>query len=85
MDLLTNTLAFVFALGVIIFVHEAGHYLVAKSFGVRVLTFSLGFGRKIFGFTRGEKQAAKNGRPARTSWSITRGAWAKRNAGKKAK
>ena len=56
MDLLTNTLAFVFALGVIIFVHEAGHYLVAKSFGVRVLTFSLGFGRKIFGFTRGETE-----------------------------
>lgn len=56
MDLLTNTLAFVFALGVIIFVHEGGHYLMAKAFDVRVLTFSLGFGRKIFGFTRGETE-----------------------------
>ena len=56
MDLLTNTLAFVFALGVIIFVHEGGHYLVAKAFDMRVLTFSLGFGRKIFGFQRGETE-----------------------------
>jgi regulator of sigma E protease len=55
-DFLTNTLAFVFALGVIIFVHEGGHYLVAKAFDVRVLTFSLGFGQKIFGFTRGETE-----------------------------
>lgn len=53
MTLLTNTLAFVFALGVIIFVHEAGHLLMAKAFGVRVLTFSLGFGRRLFGVRRG--------------------------------
>ncbi|MEZ5331024.1 MAG: RIP metalloprotease RseP [Thermoanaerobaculia bacterium] len=53
MTLLSNTLAFVFALGVIIFVHEAGHLLMAKAFGVRVLTFSLGFGRRLFGFRRG--------------------------------
>jgi regulator of sigma E protease len=50
----TNTLAFVFALGVIIFVHEGGHLLMAKFFNVRVLTFSLGFGKKIWGFRRGE-------------------------------
>ena len=37
------------------------------------------------GFTREKKMPAKNGRPARTSWSITRGAWAKRTAGAKAK
>jgi len=54
MDFLTNTLAFVFALGVIIFVHEAGHLLVAKAFDVRVLAFSLGFGKRLFGFQRGE-------------------------------
>ena len=53
-DLLGNSVAFVFALGVIIFVHEGGHYLMAKAFGVRVLTFSLGFGRRIWGFRRGE-------------------------------
>jgi len=54
MNVLSNTLAFVFALGVIIFVHEAGHLLVAKAFNVRVLTFSLGFGRRLFGVRRGD-------------------------------
>jgi len=51
-NVLSNTAAFIFALGVIIFVHEAGHLLVAKIFGVRVLTFSLGFGPRIWGFRR---------------------------------
>jgi regulator of sigma E protease len=54
MDLLTNAAAFIFALGVIIFVHEAGHLLVGKAFNMRVLAFSLGFGKRIFGFRRGE-------------------------------
>ena len=54
MHFLTNTLAFAFALGIIVFVHEAGHLLVAKAFGVRVLTFSLGFGKRLWGFQRGE-------------------------------
>ena len=45
--------AFIFALGVIVFVHELGHYVVAKFFGVRVVTFSLGFGQRIWGFERG--------------------------------
>lgn len=47
-------LAFTFALGIIIFVHEAGHLLVAKAFDTKVLAFSLGFGRRLFGFRRGE-------------------------------
>ncbi|MEA2600839.1 MAG: hypothetical protein QOF89_1831 [Acidobacteriota bacterium] len=55
-DILTNILAFAFALGVIIVVHEAGHLLVAKAFGVRVLTFSVGFGRRLWGFRRGETE-----------------------------
>lgn len=41
-------------MGALVFVHELGHFLVAKATGVRVLTFSLGFGPRIFGFTRGE-------------------------------
>jgi regulator of sigma E protease len=53
-DLLTNATAFIFALGVIIFVHEAGHLLMGKAFGMRVLAFSLGFGKRILGFRRGE-------------------------------
>ena len=41
-------------LGVLIFVHELGHFVVAKLSGVRVLVFSLGFGPKIFGVRFGE-------------------------------
>jgi len=41
------------ALGLLIFVHELGHFLVAKAVGVRVLKFSLGFGRSIVSFERG--------------------------------
>ena len=54
MNLLSNTAAFIFALGVIIFFHEFGHLLAAKAFNMRVLTFSLGFGKRLFGFQRGE-------------------------------
>ena len=44
---MTSILAFVFVLGVLIFVHELGHFLMARRIGVRVLTFSLGFGPKL--------------------------------------
>jgi regulator of sigma E protease len=44
---------FVLLLGVLIFVHEMGHFLVALWCGVRVEVFSLGFGKKIFQFKRG--------------------------------
>jgi regulator of sigma E protease len=54
--LLTTLLAFIFVLGVLIFVHELGHYLAAKRIGVRVLTFSLGFGPKLLGFRRGDTE-----------------------------
>ena len=40
----------------IIFVHELGHFAVAKAFGMRVLTFSLGFGKQLWGFRRGETE-----------------------------
>jgi len=43
----TTAFAFVLLLGVLIFVHELGHFLVAKACGVRVLKFSLGFGPAI--------------------------------------
>jgi len=43
-------------LGVLIFVHELGHFLVAKRSGVGVLKFSLGFGPKLFGVKRGETE-----------------------------
>jgi regulator of sigma E protease len=43
-----------FVLGVLVFVHEFGHYAVAKLCGVRVDVFSLGFGKRLWGFRRGE-------------------------------
>ena len=46
-------LAFLFVLGVLIFVHELGHFLMARRIGVRVLTFSLGFGPKLVNVKRG--------------------------------
>ncbi len=49
-------LAFLFVLGVLIFVHELGHFLAARRHGVRVLTFSLGFGPKILKVTRGDTE-----------------------------
>jgi regulator of sigma E protease len=52
----TSLLAFVFVLGVLIFVHELGHFLMARRIGVRVITFSLGFGPKLIGFHRGDTE-----------------------------
>jgi regulator of sigma E protease len=52
----TSILAFVFVLGVLIFVHELGHFLMARRIGVRVLTFSLGFGPKLIAFRRGDTE-----------------------------
>jgi regulator of sigma E protease len=46
--------AIVLILGILVFIHELGHYLVAKWFGVRVEVFSLGFGKRLFGFRKGE-------------------------------
>ncbi len=42
--------AFILVLSVLVFVHEWGHYIVAKMCGIRVETFSIGFGKEIFGF-----------------------------------
>ncbi len=49
-----TVVAFIFVLGVLIFIHELGHYLVAKALGIRVEVFSLGFGTRLFGFRRGD-------------------------------
>jgi regulator of sigma E protease len=49
----TNLLAFILVLGFLIFAHEAGHFMFAKLFRVRVLVFSFGFGKRLFGFRKG--------------------------------
>lgn len=47
---------FMVVLGVLIFFHELGHFLLAKAFGVKVLKFSLGFGYKLVGKKWGETE-----------------------------
>ncbi len=49
-------LSAVILLGIIIFVHELGHFLFAKLLGVRVLKFSLGFGPKLVGRKYGDTE-----------------------------
>jgi regulator of sigma E protease len=56
LNLLTTVLAFVVVLGITVTIHEFGHFAMAKLLKIRVLTFSLGFGPKIFGFTRGDTE-----------------------------
>jgi regulator of sigma E protease len=51
--LITTILAFVVVLGITITIHEFGHFAMAKLLKIRVLVFSLGFGPKLLGFTRG--------------------------------
>lgn len=53
-SVLSGAVPLIVLLGLLIFVHEMGHFLVAKYYKVRVETFSLGFGPKLFKFTRGE-------------------------------
>ncbi len=49
-------LAVIVLLGGLIFVHELGHFLMAKRLGIRVLKFSLGFGPRLVGFKRGDTE-----------------------------
>jgi len=49
-NFLTDALVVIAVLGVMIFVHELGHFMAARWFGIRVLIFSLGFGKRLFGF-----------------------------------
>jgi regulator of sigma E protease len=53
---MNTILSFIIVLGILIFVHELGHFLVAKLCKVKVLKFSLGFGPKIFGRQYGDTE-----------------------------
>jgi regulator of sigma E protease len=61
MTLLTTILAFLVTLGILIVIHELGHYWVARWCGVKVLRFSIGFGRPLARWVRG---------PDRTEWVV---------------
>jgi regulator of sigma E protease len=53
---LITVLSFAFVLGVLVFVHELGHFLAAKRVGIRVLKFQLGFNPTIISFRRGDTE-----------------------------
>jgi len=59
---MTTLIAFLFALGVLVFVHELGHYLVARWCGVKILRFSIGFGKPLLTWKVGKDQ---------TEWSLS--------------
>ena len=52
MNFLSNILAFLVVIGVIIFIHELGHFLAARLFRIRVRVFSVGIGTRLWGFER---------------------------------
>ena len=47
---MTTILAFIFVIGILVFIHELGHYLAARSVGIRVERFSVGFPPRLFSF-----------------------------------
>ena len=59
-----GVLAFIVALLFSVMVHEAGHYLTAKKFHMRVTEFFLGFGKRIWSFQRGETEFGVKAIPA---------------------
>jgi len=54
MGFLISVAAFVGVLGLLVLIHEFGHYAVAKLCGVRVEVFSIGFGKRLLGFRKGD-------------------------------
>ncbi len=54
MHLLFVIIEFAIVLGLLVLIHELGHFIVAKLCGVRIETFSIGFGPRIFGFRYGD-------------------------------
>src|SRR6516165_1770981 len=61
-DIAQKILAFVVTLGVLVVFHELGHYIVARLAGVKVLRFSVGFGRIVW---------SRNVGPDRTEWALS--------------
>ena len=60
---MVSTIISLLILGILIIVHEAGHFLLARRAGVRVLRFSMGFGPTLFKWTRGHTEYAVSAIP----------------------
>ena len=54
MELIQTVLAFIVALGILVTIHEYGHYWVARKVGVKIIRFSIGFGRPVWSTNRGD-------------------------------
>lgn len=52
--MILSVAAIIFTFGLVIFLHEAGHFIFCRILGVKVERFAFGFGPEVFGFTRGE-------------------------------
>ena len=48
MSFIVGALKIIFLIGFLVFIHEGAHFLIAKKSGVKVLEFSLGFGKKLW-------------------------------------
>lgn len=59
-NIFISIFAFIFVISIVVFIHELGHYLIAKMNGVKIEAFSIGFGKEIFGWTDKSK----------TRWSV---------------
>ena len=56
MQTLINIVVFILILGIVVLIHELGHFITAKSFGVYCSEFSIGMGPKIFSRKKGETE-----------------------------
>ncbi len=79
---LTDVTVVGIVLGGMVFIHELGHFLAAKAFGVRVVTFSLGFGQRLLGIHAGRLSfgALKDPDPMHTDYRLSLlplGGWVK--------
>jgi regulator of sigma E protease len=61
--MITTIVQLLLVLGLMVLVHEFGHFIVAKWCGVRVETFAIGFGKRVVGFRRGETEYQINALP----------------------
>ncbi len=52
-NILGTILAFAIVFGILVFIHEFGHFFMGKLVGVRIETFSFGYGKRLFGFKKG--------------------------------
>ena len=56
-NLLYTLAMFALVIGILVFIHEMGHYLAGRLFGVKAESFSIGFGKELFGWT--DKQGTR--------------------------